>query len=114
MDKLHDKARRAIEAGEEKFRDAAEYLAEAQKLGASQRQSAKAIGMSPAWVSALQASSGAARPGLSPPGLMSWASWVPVALASLHHRARRLVTQSGRDTREPACTSVPLIEAPQF
>ena len=53
MDKLHDKARRAIESGEEKFRDAAEYLAEAQKLGASQRQNAKAIGMSPAWVNAL-------------------------------------------------------------
>src|ERR1700692_3101924 len=33
VDKLHDKARRAIESGEEKFRDAAEYLAEAQKLG---------------------------------------------------------------------------------
>jgi hypothetical protein len=53
VDKLHDKARRAIESGEEKFRDAAEYLAEAQKLGASQRQNAKAIGMSPAWVNAL-------------------------------------------------------------
>jgi len=53
VDKLHDQARRAIESGEEKFRDAAEYLAEAQKLGASQRQSAKAIGMSPAWVNAL-------------------------------------------------------------
>jgi phage shock protein A len=38
VDKLHDKARRAIESGEEKFRDAAEYLAEAQKLGAFQRQ----------------------------------------------------------------------------
>ena len=35
MDKPHDKARLAIESGEEKFRDAAEYLAEAQKLGAS-------------------------------------------------------------------------------
>jgi hypothetical protein len=34
------------------FRDAAEHLAEAQKLGASRRQSAKAIGMSPAWVNA--------------------------------------------------------------
>jgi len=53
VDNLHDKAWRAIESGEEKFRDAAEYLAEAQKLGASQRQSAKAIGMSPAWVNAL-------------------------------------------------------------
>jgi chemotaxis protein histidine kinase CheA len=53
VDKLHDKARRAIESGEEKFRDVAEYLAEAQKLGASQRQSAQAIGMSPAWVNAL-------------------------------------------------------------
>jgi hypothetical protein len=29
------KARRAIESGEEEFRDAAEYLAEAQKLGAN-------------------------------------------------------------------------------
>src|ERR1700716_601672 len=53
VDKLHAQARRAIESGEEKFRDAAEYLAEAQKLGASQRQNAKAIGMSPAWVNAL-------------------------------------------------------------
>jgi hypothetical protein len=35
VDKLHDRARRAIESGEEKFRDAAEYLAEAQKPGAS-------------------------------------------------------------------------------
>jgi hypothetical protein len=51
VDKLHDKARRAIESGEVKFRDPTEYLAEAQKLGASRRQSAKAIWMSPAWVS---------------------------------------------------------------
>jgi hypothetical protein len=53
IDKLHDKARRAIESGENKFRDAAECLAEAQKLGATQRQSAKGIGKSPAWVNAL-------------------------------------------------------------
>ena len=50
---LHDKARRAVEAGEHKFRQAAEYLAQARKLGATQRQSAKAIGKSPAWVNAL-------------------------------------------------------------
>jgi hypothetical protein len=50
---LHSKARRAIESGESKLREAAEYLAQAQKLGATQRQSAKAIGKSPAWVNAL-------------------------------------------------------------
>jgi hypothetical protein len=51
--KLHDKARRAIAAGEGSFRQAAEYLAEARKQGATQRQSAKAIGKSPAWVNRL-------------------------------------------------------------
>jgi len=51
--KLHDKARRAIAAGEGSFRQAAEYLAEASKQGATQRQSAKAIGRSPAWVNTL-------------------------------------------------------------
>jgi hypothetical protein len=35
------------------FRAAAEYLAEARKLGATQRQSAKAIGKSLAWVNRL-------------------------------------------------------------
>jgi hypothetical protein len=51
--KLHDKARRAVESGEHKFREAAECLAAAKKLGATQRQSAKAIGKSPAWVNVL-------------------------------------------------------------
>jgi hypothetical protein len=51
--KLHDKARRAIAVGEGSFRQAAEYLAEARKQGATQRQSAKAIGKSPAWVNTL-------------------------------------------------------------
>jgi hypothetical protein len=51
--KLHNKARRAVEAGEHKFREAAECLAAAKKLGATQRQSAKAIGKSPAWVNVL-------------------------------------------------------------
>ncbi len=51
--KLHDKARRAIAAGEGSFRQAAEYLAEARKQGATQRQSAKAISKSPAWVNTL-------------------------------------------------------------
>ncbi len=50
---LHSKARRAIESGESKFREAAELLAKAAKLGATQRQSAKAIGKSPAWVNKL-------------------------------------------------------------
>jgi len=53
LDKLHDKARRAVQAGEHKFRQAAEYLAEARERGATQRQSAKAIGRSPAWVNKL-------------------------------------------------------------
>jgi hypothetical protein len=51
--KLHVKARRAVEAGEHKFREAAECLAAAKKLGATQRQSARAIGKSPAWVNVL-------------------------------------------------------------
>jgi hypothetical protein len=50
IDKLHDQARQAIESGESRFRDAAEYLAKAQQLGATQRQSAEAIGKSAAWV----------------------------------------------------------------
>jgi hypothetical protein len=51
--KLHVKARRAVEAGEHKFREAAECLAAAKKLGATQRQSARAIGKSPSWVNVL-------------------------------------------------------------
>jgi hypothetical protein len=51
--KLHDKARRAVAAGEQRFREAAECLAAAKKLGATQRASAKAIGKSPAWVNRL-------------------------------------------------------------
>ena len=51
--KLHSKARRAVAAGEHKFREAAECLAAAKKLGATQRTSAKAIGKSPAWVNRL-------------------------------------------------------------
>ena len=51
--KLHIKARRAVEAGEHKFREAAECLAAARKLGATQRTSARAIGKSPAWVNTL-------------------------------------------------------------
>lgn len=50
---LHTKARRAVEAGEHQFKKAAECLAAAKKLGATQRQSAKAIGKSPAWVNTL-------------------------------------------------------------
>jgi hypothetical protein len=57
IDKLHDKARRAIDSGEKAFseraREAAEYLAEARKLGAKQQESANAIGKSAAWVNAL-------------------------------------------------------------
>jgi hypothetical protein len=52
---FHDKARRAIAAGEHRLREAAECLAEARKRGATLRQSAKAIGRSPAWVNQLLA-----------------------------------------------------------
>jgi hypothetical protein len=57
LDKLHENARLAIEsaerAAEPDLRKAAEYLAQAAKLGASQRKSAKAIGKSAAWVNML-------------------------------------------------------------
>jgi hypothetical protein len=53
IDQLHGKARHAIASGESKLREAAEYLAMARGLGASQRQSAKAIGKSVAWVNLL-------------------------------------------------------------
>jgi hypothetical protein len=53
LDLLHNEARRAIAYGEIKFRDAAELLAKAAKFGATQRQSAKAVGRSQRWVNAL-------------------------------------------------------------
>jgi hypothetical protein len=57
IDKLHDKARRAIESGEKVFgqraKEAAQYLAEARELGAKQQESAQAIGKSAGWVNAL-------------------------------------------------------------
>jgi hypothetical protein len=57
IEALHDKARRAIESGEKAFgeraREAAQYLAEARKLGAKQQESASAIGKSVGWVNAL-------------------------------------------------------------
>jgi multidrug efflux pump subunit AcrA (membrane-fusion protein) len=53
IDQLHKKARQAIGSGEMGFRTGADYLAEARKLGATQRESASAIGKSPAWVNAL-------------------------------------------------------------
>lgn len=53
IDQLHAKAKRAIASGEASFREAADYLSEARQLGAAQRQSAKAIGKSPAWVNRL-------------------------------------------------------------
>ncbi|MGH7174899.1 MAG: hypothetical protein ACREGR_00885 [Minisyncoccia bacterium] len=53
IDKLHSKAKRAVASGEACFREAADHLAEARKLGATMRQSAKAIGKSPSWVNRL-------------------------------------------------------------
>jgi hypothetical protein len=53
IDKLHDKARVAIASGVSKYREAAELLAGARKLGATQRQNAKAIGRSLSWINGL-------------------------------------------------------------
>jgi len=53
IEKLHDQARSAAAADEAKLCDAAELLAGSQKLGATQRQSAKAIRKSQQWVSQL-------------------------------------------------------------
>jgi hypothetical protein len=54
---LYNKARVAIESGEKtlkgRAREAAEYLAKALELGATQREAAEAIGKSPGWVNAL-------------------------------------------------------------
>jgi hypothetical protein len=57
IDELHKQARLAVEsaakAAEPDLKQAAEYLAKAVAIGSSQRQSAKAIGKSAAWVNAL-------------------------------------------------------------
>jgi hypothetical protein len=54
---LHEKARQAIESGVKAFdshaREAAEYLAKARDLGATQWESGEAVGKSAAWVNAL-------------------------------------------------------------
>jgi hypothetical protein len=54
---LHEQARRAIQSAEKlaksDLREAAECLAQAKKLGASQQESADAIGKSKVWVSLL-------------------------------------------------------------
>ena len=50
---LLTRARQSIESGVSSFRAAAEYLADAQKLGVSQRQLADGVGKSGAWVNAL-------------------------------------------------------------
>jgi hypothetical protein len=43
------RAKHSIESGKSSLRVAAEYIAAAEKLGASQRQIAQSIGKSPAW-----------------------------------------------------------------
>ena len=52
---LHAKARQAIDRGLDSFHEAAEYLAQAKKAGATVRDSADAIGMSKSWVQGLLA-----------------------------------------------------------
>jgi hypothetical protein len=51
--KLLDKAKRAIASGEASLHEAAEYIAKAEKQGATQRQIAEAVGKSAAWVNGL-------------------------------------------------------------
>ena len=96
--KLHDKARRAIAAGEGSFRQAAEYLAEARKQGATQRQSAKAIGKSPAWVNRL----------------LKWRSGgyreTPFGPQS---KAKRAAVQSPKQSRRPMTTEEALAQKAQ-
>jgi hypothetical protein len=53
IDQHHRKAKQAIASGEASLREAADHLAQARKLGATQRESARAIGKSPAWVNRL-------------------------------------------------------------
>ena len=50
---LLTRAKQSIESGVSAFRAAAEYLADAQELGVSQRQLADEVGKSAAWVNAL-------------------------------------------------------------
>jgi hypothetical protein len=50
---LLERAKHSIESGVSSLRDAAEYLADAQALGVSQRQLADGVGKSAAWVNAL-------------------------------------------------------------
>jgi hypothetical protein len=50
---LLDKARRAVEASDDRLRQAAEYIASAKAQGASQARIAKAVRRSTAWVSRL-------------------------------------------------------------
>lgn len=53
IDQHHRKAKQAIASGEASLREAADHLAQARKLGATQRQSAEAVRKSPAWVNRL-------------------------------------------------------------
>jgi hypothetical protein len=53
VNELVARAKKSIESGVSSFRDAAEFLAEAQELGVSQRQLADGVGKSAAWVNAL-------------------------------------------------------------
>jgi hypothetical protein len=98
INKLHSKARRAVEAGEHKFREAAECLAEARKLGATQRQSAKAINKSAGWVN----------------GLLRWRKagykGTPFGPQSKAQRAR---VQSVKQSRRPMTTEEALAQKAQ-
>jgi len=92
IDRLHARAKRAIRAGEASFREAADHLAEARKLGATQRQSAKAVGMSPAWVNLLlKWRDGGCK--ASPFG--------PMAEAKRQRERERAVVQSAKQPQRP-------------
>lgn len=55
IDKLLDKAKDAIEAGESSLRKAAELIAKAQQAGATQKQISERVGKSRAWVTFVMA-----------------------------------------------------------
>jgi len=93
------RARQSIESGVSSFRAAAEYLADAQEQGATQRQIAEAVGKSAAWVNRLLR--------WRQSGYQDDTAFGPQARAS-RQRARRRVQpteQKAQKTEKPATTS---------
>jgi hypothetical protein len=92
---LLKRAKQAIESGESLLQNAAEDIASAQKLGATQRQIAEAVGKSPAWVNRLLQ--------WRQSGYQDGTAFGPQAKAS-RQRAQR-VQASEQKKQKPATTS---------